>query len=325
MHKHGAFLTLGMTFLSVLVLALGAAILKNAEDSETRIYELGSMDRLFHLQSSLQTAYSELLLGTFGINISNDQDSHTITFPVPSGGATTPDPGFVFYTRAHNFTETMVQTFSYQFNLTSQMTAAEVFYPATNSTAFSINPVNITYAYVHTRNAATFFLPSGLPVDTNGIIMYTPLPNPGTPDLLMIKRYLIQLISSVDGNVSWGTSTLGSFNLSVEYYGPNGFSSDSKLISFTQPLGAGQSAQNITINDTGLTTPPLISVSTATSGPFAGYGQIFIAPYTSNFTAFITVFYQTSLARNMTVYNYDIFNISSPDLGIGKSNFYRIL
>jgi len=326
LQKRGAFLTLGMTFLSILILALGSAILKNAEDSEERIYEMGSMDRLFHLERSLQHAYRDLFFGVFGMNMTHNQTQHTLTLSIPAATASTADRAFVEHALAHNVSEELIRTAYPNFNFTSVRTAAEIWYPSTNSTAFFIPQVNVTYVYARIKNPATFNLPP-LPSDTNGLIMY--VNETSALSASPIERYMLRIYSSqADGNVSWVTHTPGPFNLTIEFYGPNANSSDSKLITFRQPPSIPPlpniPAQNITINMS--TTPwPMITVGTATAGLFKDKGYLFFGPYTYNVTMNLTVVYTAPLASNMTMYSYDVFNISSPDLRIGKSSFYRLL
>ena len=55
--KAGVFLTLGITFLSLLVLSLATLILRNAEDSDERLMELSGYDRFYNIDRAVSDAY----------------------------------------------------------------------------------------------------------------------------------------------------------------------------------------------------------------------------------------------------------------------------
>ncbi|MEK6839708.1 MAG: hypothetical protein AABX72_02100, partial [Nanoarchaeota archaeon] len=187
-----------------------------------------------------------------------------------------------------------------------------------NATGIITPELNISYVYAHMKTPASLHQLT-VPPFSNSLIVYTRSLQSDPVD-----TYLIQLYGPFDGNVSWGTYTPGTVNITVEYHGPNATTVDSKMSSFTSaPIG--RAAQNITINVTGPTPWPIVSVSTAVSGPFTGWGQILIAPYKYNFTAVVTSIYATPLVRNVTFYSYDKFNLSSKDLRIGKATNYRLL
>ena len=72
--KKGILLTLGITFLALVVLALATLILRNAESSEERLVELAGMDRLYNLGSSLERSVAESVTPFTGLqfNLTNE-------------------------------------------------------------------------------------------------------------------------------------------------------------------------------------------------------------------------------------------------------------
>ena len=68
--KRGAFLTLGITFVSITVLTLAALILRNAEMSEERISEFAIMDRVYNLDKSVGISYKRMVEESAGFNFS---------------------------------------------------------------------------------------------------------------------------------------------------------------------------------------------------------------------------------------------------------------
>tara|TARA_Y100000310_G_scaffold144893_3_gene144239 strand:- start:53130 stop:54152 length:1023 start_codon:yes stop_codon:yes gene_type:complete len=70
----GVLLTLGITFLALVVLTLATLILRNAETSEERLVELAGIDRLYNLGSSTERSLAESLYPYTGVyfNITND-------------------------------------------------------------------------------------------------------------------------------------------------------------------------------------------------------------------------------------------------------------
>ena len=67
--KRGVLLTLGITFLSLVVLALATIILRSAETSEERLVELAGIDRLYNLGSSTERSLGLALYPYTGINL----------------------------------------------------------------------------------------------------------------------------------------------------------------------------------------------------------------------------------------------------------------
>lgn len=55
--RSGVLLTLGITFISLLVLSLATLILRNAEDSDERLMELAGYDRVYNIDRAISDAY----------------------------------------------------------------------------------------------------------------------------------------------------------------------------------------------------------------------------------------------------------------------------
>ncbi len=331
LNKRGAFLTLGMTFISIMILAVGSAILKNAQDSEERVFELGSMDRLYNMANSIQESYRTMYLGIFPFNYTGNQTEHSFSVAIPSpyvlpSDLYITDYAFIYFPSLYNASNTLIRGLYPSFNFTSSNTV----FPNTNSTSIFTPEVNMSYTYLYTDShiqPTTFSLSPNMPSQpTNGLIVY----DQSSPASAEIESYKIILKNPlIDGNVSWDYYTAGLTELTVEYYGPNDNSTDTKSISFLDISGNPDDlAQIIRINTSTPSTSmpwPQISINTANGGPFKDKGQMFIAPYAYNFTATVTVNYAIPLPRNITFYTYDSFNLTSQDLGIGKYSFYRIV
>ena len=175
--KKGAFLTLGMTFISIMILAVGSAILKNAQDSEERIFELGSMDRLYNLGYSIQESYRTMYLGTFPFNYTGNQTEHSFSVAIPSpyllpSDLYTTDYAFIHFQSLYNATNTLVDGLYPNFNFTSD----NIVFPNTNSTSIFLPEVNMSYTYLYTDSyipPTNFFLSPNMPNSpTNCLIVY---------------------------------------------------------------------------------------------------------------------------------------------------------
>lgn len=71
--KRGVFLTLGITFLSLVILSLATLILRHAESSDERLMELAAYDRLYNLDRSVSDAFYlyDTSVANFDIRFSN--------------------------------------------------------------------------------------------------------------------------------------------------------------------------------------------------------------------------------------------------------------
>ncbi len=325
MNKQGAFLTLGMTFISILILSLGTAMLRNAESTEERIFELGSLDRLYTLEQSAQQAYREQFLRLFPFNMSQDNGWHAVEMSLPSFFGTI-DPAFSSFAALHNITQSLMKLLAPSFSFINHS-----LYPGQNATAFIVPEINVSYVYVGVRDLTTFSLPSSAFANSHGLLVYTGSVDP-TALSYVVKSYNITVRNPlINGTVKWETWTPGApggIRLTVEYFG-NGdnHTVDSRLISFDS---GGDVAQKIFLNlshgdEYYAKLVPLITVRKATAGPFSGMGEIFIESLAYNFSTTVTMGYTTPLQGNLSVFSYDRFNLTLPQLGIGKSARYRLV
>ncbi len=76
--SRGVLLTLGITFLSLIVLSFATLILRNAENSDVRLTELSSIDRLYTLGSSLERSLGRSYYALTGINLTLNNDTITL-------------------------------------------------------------------------------------------------------------------------------------------------------------------------------------------------------------------------------------------------------
>ncbi len=72
-NRSGMFLTLGITFLSLLVLGLATLILRNAEDSDERLMELSGYDKFYNIDRATSDAFRvyDLDVAGFSLNATN--------------------------------------------------------------------------------------------------------------------------------------------------------------------------------------------------------------------------------------------------------------
>ncbi|GEM_PF-4393256 len=76
--SRGVLLTLGITFISLIVLSFATLILRNAENSDLRLTELSSVDRLYTLSSSMERSIFRSYYSLTGINLTLTKDAITI-------------------------------------------------------------------------------------------------------------------------------------------------------------------------------------------------------------------------------------------------------
>ncbi|MBS3144977.1 hypothetical protein J4208_05330 [Candidatus Woesearchaeota archaeon] len=74
----GVLLTLGITFICLIVLSFATLILRNAENSDVRLTELSSIDRVYTLTSSLERGISRSYFPLTGINLTLNNNTITI-------------------------------------------------------------------------------------------------------------------------------------------------------------------------------------------------------------------------------------------------------
>jgi hypothetical protein len=240
---------------------------------------------------------------------------------IPASGQFIPDPAFGYFEKAHNVTETMLSLMYPNFTSTTNSV-----FPAYNFTAFTLSPYNVTVAYTHIKDAnpSPLAFPFQLPGHSNALIIYTNSTKSTDP----ISKYLLTVSNpAYQGNVSWDIiKTLPSgANFTVSYTGLDGLSSSESFNIDFDGVSTGSIAQKITINLTAPQPWPVISVSTAQSGPFAGMGQIMIEPLGHNLTVSLVMIPTTPLSGSVSAWSYDSFYFAFPALKIAKNGRYRIV
>ena len=76
--KKAVLLTLGITFISLVVLALASLILRNAESSEERLTEMSAAERFYNLDVSIQRGFSNVFKAKSGFNITANTTLKTL-------------------------------------------------------------------------------------------------------------------------------------------------------------------------------------------------------------------------------------------------------
>lgn len=324
MNKNGAFLTLGMTFISVLILTLGGIILKNAVSSESRIAEMGGMGRLYNVERSLQSAYSDMFKETLGLNMTLNGQWHSVELNLSARSRA--DDKLYFMNVSHFVFSEYLKTIYPSFRSSRARMLTDV-----NQSSWYLQGMNISYVYTHVNKdeADKVFFPAKASPGSQALIIYS------ANDDTIIKEYNITLKNlAQDGNVSWNYFTGGgTAKVGIAYIGKSGTSSNMMTdVNFQQPLG--MAAQNVSINTTIYQLPfdeyPLITMSVAEAGPFAGMRQIMIQPMTFNFSAKVTIIYQDSAQTRTNAtrfYSYDTFDMSFKELNLsfGKIANYQVM
>lgn len=85
--SRGVLLTLGITFMSLVVLSFATLILRNAENSDLRLTELSSIDRIYTLSSSLERSVFRSYFPLTGINLTLNNDTFTIAKDTKRSGS----------------------------------------------------------------------------------------------------------------------------------------------------------------------------------------------------------------------------------------------
>lgn len=73
--SRGVLLTLGITFVSLIVLSFAGLLLRNAENSDVRLTELSAVDRVYTLTSSLEHSIFRSYFPITGVNLSINNDT----------------------------------------------------------------------------------------------------------------------------------------------------------------------------------------------------------------------------------------------------------
>jgi len=81
--KKGVLLTIGMLFLSSIVLSLAVMLFHNTQGTENRFAELSLYDRLYDLDSSIQRGFKEIFTRNSGVTLTIENNLVTITETLP--------------------------------------------------------------------------------------------------------------------------------------------------------------------------------------------------------------------------------------------------
>lgn len=83
MNKKGIFFTLGLFSFVLIVFTLSILIFTYGETSKERLGELGILDKVYNLDSSVQNGVRKIFYGSSGISITNDESIITIEENLP--------------------------------------------------------------------------------------------------------------------------------------------------------------------------------------------------------------------------------------------------
>lgn len=325
LRKHGAFLTLGITFVSLLLLVFVSILLKHAETSEQRLAEFASFDRIATLDTSIQRAYREGFLTIFAMNISSNTSSLYIIQPLARTLTTEIDQRFTHFQTFSIISSQYLATRNTLFNFSSS-----TLYPLLNHTFLFGKPFNFSYGYLAIDSAADVDLstlpayPVSLSQESNAVLLvinqsldlrirlthaFHPAPLSPNPD--------------GEGLVSWDLNqgTDGpQITLTVESSFPN-FNSTITDSVFTQTI-TGEAAHRIFFNYT-IAARPIIEIGNFFGGPFDMQTGILIAPFDNDVLLEIEAS-SPGLTIPPQLYSYDNFNFSIPDTPISKTSNPRI-
>jgi len=250
--KQGAFLTLGITFISILILTLSSLILRHAETSEERIYELGSFEKFYITDESIRDTYNEMVEKILNMHV-------TSTFNATGDSTTRVNITKKMYNTTDNELRRFIDArlilfYLYgivldpQFKLKSLSTSEMVI-------RFAPNPLNYRYYYSADEDDLT------QTISETNIVYITQIDQNLTA--LEIHAYYNESLPGKNASVDWITyfdtnpPNLPPFvNLTFAVHGPNGWvDSQTRLSSFGNP----PTAQKIEIgNLTGLNEPPTL-------------------------------------------------------------------
>lgn len=147
--KRGVLLTLGITFLSLVVLALATIVLRNAESSEDRLVELAGIDRLYNLGSSTERTLALALYPYTGLNVTVSNVTLVIErqmYPYPDKTLWSLDPSFFDYQLIIRLIYS-----EYLKSVSKNVNSVAEANPLTRSIRLDISPVNFFY-WLNTEN-----------------------------------------------------------------------------------------------------------------------------------------------------------------------------
>ncbi len=140
--KKGVFMTLGMVFVSLTILAFANVILDNSETSESRIKEFAETERLYNLDRSLSTSISRIMKYSLA-------DTHEISF---NGSV------IDFKTEFQNATEIPEVEIRAQLNITNTRLQREAFVNFTKKLPLFDKMGNILISPTGNPNSTVFYV-----------------------------------------------------------------------------------------------------------------------------------------------------------------------
>lgn len=191
--KKAMFFTLGLTFMAGTVLVLAILIYHNTASTEERFADLGKLERLHDLDSSIQKCLKDIFNNKSGISLSVNNDIVSFEEDLPNGNATS------FSNYLNDFKDFVEKN-----NTNIELNITEI----TDKLPLVILPQNITYQHENFGG------------DTIKII----------PSQINFKGYEVYV--TLNRNVTscnWDTDP-GTFNLTVTAVGTSGSCTDSRLI-----------------------------------------------------------------------------------------------
>lgn len=322
--RKGVFLTLGITFVSILVLTLASLVLRNAESSEERMTELAALDRIYNLDRSLGTIYKEIFLNVLQFNMTiNETYIKFDKFLTNVSADTDEDRAVIDMLYSLYYADSLYSGFSYLLTATS-----------TNYIWYEFDRPKVRLLYYIAKNAST-----GIPGFEVGGTPFIVL----TIDPKLVKDYtVIVKHKSLNGTVNWTdytpepspcidpyASTYGcGHTLNVTVLGTGGWvSSDKRSISLDiDPTG--NLTQKIYILN--YTTDPVIT-------PFVGAGTIGsgggiladatvtgVVSFVHNLTFTFLINYYPNNKTTLSMLG-DTIGIEIPELGIKKFGRIKVL
>ena len=325
MKRKGVFLTLGITFVSVVILALATLILRNAESSEERIVELATFDRIYNADRSLGALFKDVFFNVTNFNLTInesylklDKFLTNVTFTTDLDMAVIDDLFGLYYAT------TLYPTFSFDvYSLTSDFVR------------YIFNDFKTMLIYYQLKDASQTNPFSPFATGLSKFLVFTTNPK-------LVRNYTIIIKhNQLNGTVNWTkytpetcTTGPGSYEdiygcghtLNVTVLGPGGWINySSKMVHVGLP-SAGDLSQIVEVLSYNSTKLPLVGLSALTTGIFSSPGTVSfgVVNYHHNLTVtFILEYYPDKKIILEMLGERTRYNI--PALGIRKHSNIRVL
>jgi len=322
MKRKGVFLTLGITFVSVIILTLASLILRNAESSEERITELASFDRLYNLDRSLGKVYKEILLNITNFNITiNESFIKVDKFFTANESVSDLDRTIIDVLFALFYSHTIYEGFTYILStVTNEYIWLNFDYPS----------MSLLYYQIKAGNATNPNNPFGVTGINKILALLT--------NTKLVRNYtIIVKHDSLNGTINWTVytpepnpcdnaynNTIGcGHTLNVTVLGPGGWvNSSMRMINITSPQNELLSqAIHIIGYGTNINNTPLLGLSSG--GFFSGYVAYGVVNYQNNLTVTLIIDYYPDKKIKLGLFG-EIITIDIAPLGVKKYGPIRI-